>query len=223
MPPLRGTDPWGVSRWRIQFRRLCSYFLGGAFDLFFYLFQRHTAEKSLHLVAAKLKAAANIEQSTLNIDRAFDFSDLLLAVKKLLHGYLEARQEARLSCFARATAHRQLKNALLRIKNVSPPQFGVDDPVFLDAILFVEVTLFDAVPGAATKGYHLRDEVGRSVDRILNDREPALGDEDDVRLGALVFGQHHVDRSCDHFTEAAAGNPGVEGFVEAKRDFLMLK
>ena len=104
----------------------------------------------------------------------------------------------------------ELIGAVLQGQDFDGAGFRVDEPVFFDAVLFVKVAFFDAVTGASAKGNDFGNEVGGAHDDAVDDVEAVFGNESDVGLGDVVFGEDHVEGGGDDFPKAARDDPVIQ-------------
>jgi hypothetical protein len=113
--------------------------------------------------------------------------------------------------------------SVLKEEHVDSQGFGIYEPIFLYAVLFVEVALLNAVSLAVSQGDNFDGEIDGSMNCISDDPQTVLRDENHVRLHDAVRGKDHLNRSGYHVTKLPLGHPLVKPTIVTERDFLMIK
>ena len=97
-----------------------------------------------------------------------------------IHFQFEAGEQLGAGGLARVGAHDEFVGAIVENEHVNRLGFGIDDPVFLYAVLFVKVAFFDAVAGAPIKRHDFSREIDRSHDHPLDYVQAIFADVGDI-------------------------------------------
>jgi hypothetical protein len=107
----------------------------------------------------------------------------------------ETGEEFGCGSLARGAAHHELVPPVLEVQDLDGLCLRIDDPILLYAVLFVEITLLNAIALTIAERNNFDRQVGGSVNHFGDNSQPRLRNEDDIGLGHSMRRQNHVDRS----------------------------
>ena len=104
---------------------------------------------------------------------------------------------------ARARAAGEPVFALFEREHVDATRLGIDDPIFRNSVLRIDVPLVDPVASPAPLGHHLDDQVRRPAKDFPNEMQFRLLKIEHIRLKRPARSEHHVEGGEDDLAEIA--------------------
>src|SRR6266550_6782996 len=130
-------------------------------------------------------------------------------------------EQPRFGAFAGMPATHELELAAGQMQDFHRERFGINQPILLHAVLFVEVALVNPVAPARVGRNDFCNQVRRAHEPRLDDVKTFSGNDHDVGLSGSRVGEHHVERANSSLAETPLADVTLQVIVEAINDLLM--